>query len=210
MNDSLFLVSPDGRARSQLSLILRELGRKVVSSTDPHDAIRQISEFSYPVVIIDRDLPGVNGLEFVREVAKTCASTHVVLLSDEADAVHTPPRGQLGISDIIYRPFKPARLMKKIEGLCNDAGLKSKPVVQPGLTRAPFSLNGSRNGNGSRSEPNQSYQSLSYHPSFMVAKSTASRRLLGDLWNARGFKNAVMLLGEDGSEFELVVRELNQ
>jgi len=207
MNDSLFLVLPDGRSRSQLSLILRELGRQVVSCSDPDDAMRQAMENDFPVAIIDRDLPGVNGLDFVRQVAKNCKKTHVVLLSDEADAKHTPPRAQLGVSDIIYRPFKPGRLMAKIEGLCNDAGLKAKPHVQPGLTRAPF---GAGVSDKRKPAPNQSYQSLNYNPSFMVAKSHASRRLLGDLWNARKFQHAILISGEEGSEFELLVREINQ
>lgn len=207
MNDSLFLVLPDGRSRSQLSLILRELGRQVVSCSDPDDAMRQAMENDYPVAIIDRDLPGVNGLEYVRQVAKNCQKTHVVLLSDEADAKHTPPRAQLGVSDIIYRPFKPARLMAKIEGLCSDAGMKAKPMVQPGLTRAPF---GAAMADRAKPSPNQSFQSLNYSPSFMVAKSHASRRLLGNLWNARKFQHAILIGGEEGSEFELVVRELNQ
>lgn len=207
MNDSLFLVLPDGRSRSQLSLILRELGRNVVSCSDPDDAMRQAMENEYPVAIIDRDLPGVNGLEFVRQVAKSCKKTHVVLLSDEADAKHTPPVAQLGVSDIIYRPFKPARLMSKIEGLCNDAGMKAKPMVQPGMTRAPFGSIAARKG---ASAPSQSYQSLNYSPSFIVSKSNASRRLLGNLWNARKFQHAIMISGEEGSEFELVVREINQ
>ncbi len=169
-------------------------------------------EQEFPVAIIDRDLPGVNGLEFVRQVAKNCQKTHVVLLSDEADAKHTPPRGQLGVSDIIYRPFNPSRLMSKIEGLCNDAGMKAKPMVQPGLTRAPFGVGNSGNklGAAARTTPSQSYQSLNYSPSFIVTKSSNSRRLLGNLWNARKFKNAILLAGEEGSEFELVVRELNQ
>jgi len=204
MNDSLILISANGRARSQLSLMLRELGRKVVSCADPGEAIKRIEEEGFPVAIIDRDLPGVNGLDFVRHVAKTFARTHVVLLSDEGDGAHTPPHGRLGISDVVYRPFKPARLMAKIESLCQDAGMKVKPKVEPGLTRAPFP---SARPNGTSRED---FPSLSYHPSFMVAKSRASRRLLAGLWNARLFKHAVMIRGEEGSEFELVVRELNQ
>ncbi len=177
--------------------------------------MRQAVEQNFPVAIIDRDLPGVNGLEFVRQLAKSCKNTHVVLLSDEADAKHTPPRAQLGISDIIYRPFNPSRLMSKIEGLCNDAGMKAKPIVQPGLTRAPFGggltpAKSASSASGSTRAPTQSYQSLNYSPSFIVTKSSASRRFLGNLWNARKFKNAILLSGEEGSEFELAVREINQ
>ncbi len=164
-------------------------------------------EQDFPVAIVDRDLPGVNGIEFVRQMAKNCKNTHVVLLSDEADAKHTPPRAQLGISDIIYRPFVPGSLMSKIEGLCNDAGMKAKPVVEPGLTRVPFASVGAK---GASRAPNHSYQSLNYSPSFIVSKSSVSRRFLGNLWNARKFKTAILLTGEEGSEFELVVRELNQ
>lgn len=206
MNNALFLVLPDGRTRSQLSLILRELGRGVICCADPHEAMRQAVEEQFPVAIIDRDLPGVDGLDYVRQFAKACKRTHVVLLSDESDAAHTPPRAQLGISDLIYRPFKPARLMSKIERLCEDAGFQAKPDVQAGETRLPFAAL----SRGKSAAPFASYQSVNYHPSFLVAKSAASQRLVGNLWLARGFQNAVLLRGEDGCEFEFVLRELNQ
>ncbi|MEO0795830.1 MAG: response regulator [Verrucomicrobiota bacterium] len=214
MNDALLLILPDGRSRGQLSLMLRELGKRVVAINDPHEAMKQASQNHFPVAIVDRDLPGISGLEFVYKLSKSCPNTHVVLLSDEAEAAHTPPRAQLGVSDIIYRPFKPAKLMTKIEGLCSTAASKIRPTI---ASAAGGPRNAGQASPGEVAEPTQtptefgaSLQSVSYSPSFLVCKSAVSRRFLAELWMQRNFETAILVSGEDGSEFELVVRELNQ
>jgi DNA-binding NtrC family response regulator len=161
----LVLVS-EPQTRSQLSLLLRELGQRVHACSDPVEARQLCATTTYHRIIVERSLAGFNGLEVIQELRTTCPCAHYLLVAEEGARGKTPPPYKLGVSMVLFRPIDSRSTLKKLDAFCQlgkEAG--SRPHISPGknattrpaqssssapftafrkerATRAPFALGG--------------------------------------------------------------------
>lgn len=194
---TVLLVIQDARDRSKISLLLREMGTNVVSCPDPQEAITKLAgnESDITAAIVESDMPGYSGSNLIRELAKVNETCNLVLLTGE-ERVKDARLDVLRVHQI-SRTLSPREMMGILQVVIRKPASRKRPKSRPQI---PIN----RDGNDKAEAP-----TTFYNPSFLTAKAPPSKALVEKLWHSRNFEDLVVLTGEAGSEFELVVREMN-
>jgi len=111
------IVEDDATVASFLTRRLGNDGHEVHHAADGQEGLRLASENEYDVMIIDRMLPGLDGLTIVRALREGGGKTPVLILSalgEVDDKVHGLKAGG---DDYLVKPFAYSELMARIESL---------------------------------------------------------------------------------------------
>jgi DNA-binding response OmpR family regulator len=83
----VLVVDDDELARDTVAMLLRAANFEVVSARDGVQALSMASRQWFPVVVTDRNMPGLDGLEFTSRLrALATAPTYVIMLTASNDA----------------------------------------------------------------------------------------------------------------------------
>lgn len=66
-------------------------------------------------IIVDIELPGINGLELLESIAKGRAAFPVIVVSANGNVPHAVRAGRLGVVDFIEKPFRVDDLITAVE-----------------------------------------------------------------------------------------------
>ena len=82
------LILDDNAANLKLARILLQVeGYTVRTATDAEDAIRQLATFTPKIILMDIQLPGMDGLELTRRLKADVATKDIVILALTAYAM---------------------------------------------------------------------------------------------------------------------------
>jgi DNA-binding NtrC family response regulator len=91
----------------------------VTTSLSGEDALEKIRHYNFDVVILDVLMPGVNGIDVLREIKSTKPLIEVIMLTGHA-TVDTAIEGmKLGASDYLMKPCETEDLVTKIQRAYN-------------------------------------------------------------------------------------------
>ncbi|MDZ7619175.1 MAG: response regulator [Patescibacteria group bacterium] len=74
-------VDDDPITTQMVALQLRPLGYDVTSLNDPTQTLWMLSQSHYRLIILDIDMPQVNGLDLLRQIKHTDGGTQVIMLT---------------------------------------------------------------------------------------------------------------------------------
>lgn len=115
------LVAEDSSAmRAFVRASLEEgLEVEVVEASNGFEALRMLPREAYAAVIVDINMPDVNGLELVSFMRKSEAhrDTPVVLISTEASSKDRDRGLELGADAFLQKPFGTAELVSSVSAL---------------------------------------------------------------------------------------------
>lgn len=126
----LLLVDDDALLVAVLSAALAEEGYTVEAAGDGRDALRRFQHSRPDLVVLDVQLPEMDGLEVCRRL-RAQASTPIILLTSRAEEVDRVTGLDLGADDYVTKPFSTRELCARIRAL--DRRLE-RPRRQPGAT----------------------------------------------------------------------------
>ena len=113
----ILLIEDDGEAAAYLAKGLKEAGHTVDSAGNGTDGEFLATTERYDVMIIDRMLPGVDGLTIIQNLRASGNATPVLILS-ALGKVDDRVRGlQAGGDDYLVKPYAFAELQARIEAL---------------------------------------------------------------------------------------------
>lgn len=112
----ILVVDDEPRVREVVATYLQREGWVVQSVSDGDDARRQLDEFSPELVVLDLMLPGVSGLDLLKEIRQRSDLPVIVLTarSQEADRVTGL---ELGADDYVVKPFSPRELVARVRSV---------------------------------------------------------------------------------------------
>ncbi|CAN5908904.1 hypothetical protein BH11MYX3_BH11MYX3_35740 [soil metagenome] len=98
---------PSTRLLERLSTALDHAGFSVATATNGMEAIGACLSRTPDVVLIERDMPVVDGLHVLQEMGRHAelASVHVMMMSEDASDLSRLQAVQLGAMDFIPKPF---------------------------------------------------------------------------------------------------------
>ena len=111
---------------------LRHAGMAVDVAFDGRDALDQVAEADYDVVVLDRDLPGVSGDEVCRRLVRHGSTIRVLMLTAAGDLEDRVQGLALGADDYLPKPFEFPELIARIRALCRRPGQSLPPVLSHG------------------------------------------------------------------------------
>ena len=81
---------------------------------DGEDALEMIYAEKYDLIVLDLNLPGVDGMEILRELRKENEETKVLILSARSQIADKVDGLDAGANDYMEKPFHLQELEKKI------------------------------------------------------------------------------------------------
>ena len=99
-----------------LQAVLEELGQNIIVAQSGAEALKCMLEYDFAVILLDVNMPGMDGLEtasFIRKRQKT-AHTPIIFVTAYADEMHTARGYSLGAVDYILAPVVPDVLRSKV------------------------------------------------------------------------------------------------
>ena len=176
----ILVVDDNARARQSMADVLKAAGHDVESSASALEALRLLDRQSFDVILTDLQMPGMNGLEFIRALESRGCEAQVAMVTAFASVSSAVEAMRHGAFDYIEKPFDAEQL---------------EQLVARALAQAD------REGNRS-SVPaeNPSWQAA------MIGGSPAMRLLKQRIAQVAPTDETVLICGESGTGKELVAR----
>jgi two-component system, cell cycle response regulator len=126
------LTVDDSRAvRMLVGKQARELGLEAVEAEDGQQALARIAEDHYDIIVLDINMPVLDGPAFLTELRQKGNRTPVLMLTSESKRSIVVALMKLGIDDFILKPFKAEELkakMAKVLAKGSTTGSTSDPT----------------------------------------------------------------------------------
>lgn len=87
----------------------------VTSANSGREAIAKIQEFPVDVVVLDVRMPGMNGIETLKEIKRIKPSVEVIMLTAHADVQVAIEGMELGAFDYLMKPMEIDDLLYKLQ-----------------------------------------------------------------------------------------------
>jgi two-component system response regulator RegA len=132
---SILLVDDDEILRERLAQAIRARGYEVRTAGNADEAMKEATQDSPEMAVLDLKMPGKSGLDLLRELRQHDPSTRVLMLTGYgsiATAVQAVREGAVG-----YLP-KPADADEILSALAGKDPVAAKPGETPSLARAEW------------------------------------------------------------------------
>jgi DNA-binding response OmpR family regulator len=117
----VLFVEDSARLQMSVGRALRKAGYVVDISGDGEDGLWRAETTDYDAVVLDIQLPKLDGLSLLQKLRQKGKNTHVLLLTAR-DTVEDRVRGlQRGADDYLIKPFALEELLARVEALCRRA-----------------------------------------------------------------------------------------
>jgi two-component system chemotaxis response regulator CheY len=117
MARKVLVVDDEHLVRQIISIILKSAGYKVVEAVSGNDALRKMTDRDFGLVITDLRMPGMDGIEFIRQLRGESAYRHVpvIMLTSEFSDFKKSEAELAGVSDWIVKPFIRQQLLQSVK-----------------------------------------------------------------------------------------------
>lgn len=116
----VLVVDDEDDLRVLLSQQINSAGYDVSTAADGEEAINTIKKNSFDVVLLDINMPKVNGIEVLKFIHKNYPKIKAVMLTGFADLKHAMEAREFGARDFIGKPYKLEDVMSTIDRLVNE------------------------------------------------------------------------------------------
>lgn len=112
----ILVVDDEPINRQVVSYILEEVGLEVDMAEDGKDALTKIQQADYDIVLMDMQMPELDGLHATRELRTRLGLENLVIIAMTANAFDDDRVRctAAGMNDFIAKPFKPESLFEKL------------------------------------------------------------------------------------------------
>jgi DNA-binding response OmpR family regulator len=114
--ERILVVDDEPGIRDLVGSYLRDDGFEVDEATDGEDALDRFRRRTPDLVLLDLRLPGIGGLDVLREIRRTSA-VYVIVLTARSDETDKLIGLELGADDYITKPFSPRELVARVRAV---------------------------------------------------------------------------------------------
>ncbi|HMM65518.1 MAG TPA: response regulator transcription factor [Dokdonella sp.] len=109
---------------------LREAGHNVDAVANGTDGLHRALHEAYDVIVLDRMLPGVDGIEVVRRMRANGNRTPVLMLSSLAEVEQRVEGLRSGADDYLAKPFAFVEVLARLEALLRRQSGNAEEVTR--------------------------------------------------------------------------------
>ncbi|HLG57371.1 MAG TPA: sigma-54 dependent transcriptional regulator [Vicinamibacterales bacterium] len=111
---TILLADDEEKILKRLGRALRDEGHDVVEATTIPDVQRHLAGRSFDLLVVDNVMPGMTGLELIREMAQTMAPAErpqIVMMTAHGSTQLVREAFKLGVEDFLEKPFEVDELL---------------------------------------------------------------------------------------------------
>src|SRR5436309_11495904 len=179
----ILLIEDDASIVGGLKKELQVEGYEVAVAERGDNGLAQAKEQPFDVVITDLKMPGLSGLELVKQLHATKPKLPIILMTAHGTTETAIEATKLGAYDYLLKPFEMPQMLELVRQAADSSRLMSEPV---GL-----------------GEPAASRDAL-------VGKSPAMQAIYKEIGRVASKPVNVLIRGETGTGKELIARALYQ
>ena len=113
----ILVVDDQSGMRETLSDILQDAGYIVEAAGDGYCAIKKAGKQFFDIILMDVIMPGINGVEAIKEIKKTNKQTKFILMTAYSAETLINEALKLGIYKYINKPFPPEQIISILENI---------------------------------------------------------------------------------------------
>jgi two-component system, chemotaxis family, chemotaxis protein CheY len=125
------LLADDSRAgRDLLASMLRQVCvAELLEAGDGHEAMLALRAQPFQLVFLDIEMPGMDGLEVLRQVSALQPAPYVVVVTAHASAVNVKQALELGARGFVVKPYSAQRILDVLRRYLTDT--RDTALVRP-------------------------------------------------------------------------------
>ncbi len=121
MDKKILIVDDSSSMREMVKLTLLEAGYGVVEAENGEDALSQLAQHRFNMVLTDLNMPVMNGMELIRSIRQEEGHKFlpIVMLTTESEISKKEEGRSAGANGWLVKPFVPEKLLmvvKKVVG----------------------------------------------------------------------------------------------
>jgi len=128
----VLLVEDEADIREPLVQQLRKQGYTVDAAADGREGLFLGREYSMDLGIIDIGLPGISGIELIRELRKLDKHFPILILTARGNWQDKVEGLEAGADDYLVKPFHVEELLARLNALLRRSAGWSQPVITAG------------------------------------------------------------------------------
>ena len=130
----VFVIDDDPSVREAVDGLLRSVGLKVVAFDSTQAFLRSSRPDVPSCLVLDVRLPGVSGLDFQRELAKSSAPLPIVFITGHGDIPMSVQAIKAGAIEFLTKPFRDQELLDAVQaGIARDRAQRQDASAVAGL-----------------------------------------------------------------------------
>jgi DNA-binding NtrC family response regulator len=182
----VLVVDDHAPARESVADVLRHVGYEVTGASSASEAIGLLNRQEFQVIITDLQMPGMDGLEFIRQIYQRRLLVQVIMVTAHATIASAVEAMRYGAFDYLEKPFNATQLEATV-----DRALERGQLLLPEETHtAQAASDGEISG--------------------LVGDSRAMREMRSRLAQVAPTNEIVLICGESGTGKELAARAIHR
>jgi two-component system phosphate regulon response regulator OmpR len=117
----ILVVDDDSRLRELLRKYLSENGFRVTAAADAAAARRQMQSIAFDLIVLDRMMPGEDGLDLARSLRQG-DDVPILMLTAMGEVEARIDGLEVGVDDYLPKPFEPRELVLRIRTVLRRSG----------------------------------------------------------------------------------------
>jgi len=181
----ILVVDDEENFRHILSVILKKERYEVETASNGEEALQRISNSTFDQVLCDIRMPGMDGLDFLKEVRKTEADANVIMMSAYGTLDTAVEAMKLGAYDYISKPFKPDEIILTLKKAEERERLRKENEHLRKEVKREYSFDN------------------------IVSKNEKMQGIFDMIQKVAPYKSTILITGESGTGKEVVARALH-
>lgn len=120
----------DGEMRSLLVDVLGQEGYRVGEAANGAEALIRLRTESFAAIVLDKNMPGLSGLDLLPGLRTICPETPVILITAFGDVATYMEAMEKGAFEYVFKPFRMEELLRVLRRALPSG---SQPVPSPSV-----------------------------------------------------------------------------
>ena len=118
----ILVIDDEKNIRLMLTQALADEETQIDTAVNGEEALEKFGEATYDLVLLDLRMPGIDGMEVLREMNKRNAKLPIILLTAHGTVENAVEAMRSGAVNYLQKPFSPRELREAVENALATPG----------------------------------------------------------------------------------------